>query len=107
MKSVVSLSVGDVWVGIVGDEELDDVEVAVACCPLHWGGDEISSKGVDFCALFEEVTTGGDLSVDGCPVEWSDVLFITVCRFSLSGFDELSKCMDVAPLCCQENVDLH
>ena len=53
MQCVVTLSISDGGVGVMGDEELDDVEVSVACSPLHRCCDQISSKSIDFCPLFE------------------------------------------------------
>jgi hypothetical protein len=36
----------------MGYEHLDDIEVAIAGGPLHWGGYEVATKGIHLCALF-------------------------------------------------------
>ena len=63
MEGVVPLGVGDVWVGAVGDEELDDIEVAIACCPLHRRCDEVAAECINLSALLEEVFTSWHLCV--------------------------------------------
>lgn len=57
MERVVPLRVLDIRVGAVGDEELDDIEVAASGCPLHGCCDKVTAECVDFGALFEKVAT--------------------------------------------------
>lgn len=69
MQGVVALGVFDVRVCTVGDEELNDIEVAAAGGPLHGCCDEVAAEGIDFGALFKEEATGGDLGIYSGPVE--------------------------------------
>jgi len=64
----------------VCDEELNDINVSITGGPLHGSSDEVTTQGVDLCALFEEVSTCRKLRVDGCPVEGGDVLGVSVNR---------------------------
>lgn len=58
MQGIVSLRICDVRICAMGNEKLDDVKVSIASGPLHWGSDEVTTESIDFCALFEEVSTG-------------------------------------------------
>ena len=78
VEGVVALRVLDIRIGAMGYEELNDVEVAITSRPLHGRGDEITTEGIDFSALFEEVATCRELRIDGRPVKGSDVLVIAV-----------------------------
>jgi hypothetical protein len=60
------------------DEELNDINVSVTSGPLQGGSDEVSAQGVDFSALFEEVSACGELRVDCCPVKGGDILRVSV-----------------------------
>lgn len=90
VKGVISLSIADIRVGAVGDEQLDDIEVTVAGCPLHGRRNEVAAERVDLCTLFEEVPARRDLGIDRSPVERGDVLFVAVGGFRLARLDELA-----------------
>lgn len=79
MQCIVPLRVRDVGICAVCDEELNDVNVSITSGPLHWSSDEVTTEGIDFCALFEEVPACPQLRVDCGPVEGSDVLRVSVC----------------------------
>jgi hypothetical protein len=49
VKGVIALAVGDVGVGAVCDEKLDDIDVPVTRRPVKWSRHKISTLGVDFC----------------------------------------------------------
>ena len=68
VQGVVPLGIGYGGVGVVGNEQLDDVEIPVASGPLHRGSDKVTAEGVDICALLEEVAAYSDVGVDGGPV---------------------------------------
>jgi hypothetical protein len=106
VKGVVALRVPNIRVGAMGDEQLYDVEVAITSCPLHGCGNEISAEGIDLCTLLEEVATGGDLSIDGRPMEGSDILLIAVRSPSATGLYELSDDVEVPALGGHENIGL-
>ena len=72
------------------DEELNDINVSIASGPLHRSSNEVATKGVDLCALFEEVSACRKLRIDRCPVKGSDVLRVSVSRRGSTGFDEVS-----------------
>ena len=103
MVGVVALRILDIRIGAMGDEQLNDVEVAITSRPLHGRGDEITTEGIDFGALFEEVATSGELRIDGCPVKGSDVLVIAVRSVRTSRLYELPNEGDVATLGGQKN----
>jgi len=64
----------------VCDEELNDINVPIAGGPLHWSSNEVTTEGVDLCALFEEVPACCELRIDRCPVKGSDILRVSVGR---------------------------
>jgi hypothetical protein len=103
VEGVVALRILDIRIGAMGDEQLNDVEVAITSRPLHGRGDEITTEGIDFGALFEEVATSGELRIDGCPVKGSDVLVIAVRSVRTSRLYELPNEGDVATLGGQKN----
>ena len=103
VQSVVTLCVLDIRIGAVGYEQLDDIEIAITGRPLQGTSDEIAAKSIDFCALFEEVTTCGKLSIDGCPVKGGDVLVIAVRSARTTRLYELPEEVDVATLGGQKN----
>ena len=80
MQGVVSLRICDIGICAVCDEELNDINVSIASGPLHGSSDEVTTEGVDLCALFEEVPACRKLRVDGCPVKGSNVLRVSVGR---------------------------
>lgn len=71
VKGVVSLSVGEGWIGIMRNQQMDDIEVSISSGPLQWSRLEIATDGVDFCALFYEVTAGRQLGIDCGPMKRS------------------------------------
>ena len=103
VEGIVALRVLGIWIGAMGDEQLDDIEVAITSRPLHGSSDEVSAEGVNFCALLEEVATRGDLSIDGCPMEGRDVLLIAVCSSRATGLYELPDEVKVPTLSGHEN----
>ena len=103
VEGVVALRVLEIWIGAMGDEQLDDIEVAITSRPLHGSSDEVSAEGINFCALFEEVATRGDLSIDGRPMKGSDVLLIAVRSSSATGLYELPDEVKVPALSGQKN----
>ena len=78
MQSVVTLRIRNIGIRAVGDEELNDINISVTSGPLHRSGDEVPAEGIDFSALFEEVSACGELRVDCCPVKGSDILRVSV-----------------------------
>jgi hypothetical protein len=68
VQCIVSLRIRDIGIGAVCDEELDNVNVSIASGPLHWSSDEVATEGIDFGALFEEVSACRQLRVDCGPV---------------------------------------
>lgn len=106
MQCVVALRVLDIGIGAMGYEELNDIEVAITGRPLHGGSDKIATEGIDFCALFEEVATSGELSIDGRPMKGSDVLVIAVRSPRTTRLYELPDEVDVATLGGQKNTRL-
>lgn len=98
VQSVVALCVPDIRIGAVGYEQLDDIEIAITGRPLQGTSDEIAAESIDFCALFEEVATCGELSIDGCPVKGSDVFVIAVRSSRTARLYELPDEVDVATL---------
>lgn len=68
VKGIVPLRVLDGRIRTVRNEEVEDVEVAVACSPLHWCCHEVASEGVDIRTLLKQVAACSHLSVDSCPV---------------------------------------
>jgi hypothetical protein len=103
VQGVVALCISDIRIGAMGYEQLNDIEVAITGRPLHGSSDEIATENIDFCALFEEVATGGELSVDGCPVKGGDVLVIAVRSPRTTRLYELSDEVNVATLGGQKN----
>lgn len=103
VEGVVALGVLDIRIGAMGYEQLNNVEVAITGRPLHGRSDEITTEGIDFSALFEEVATCGELRIDGCPVKRSDVLVIAVRSPRTSRLYELPNEVDVATLGGQKN----
>ena len=103
VEGVVALGVLDIRIGAMGYEQLNNVEVAITSRPLHGRSDEITTEGIDFSALFEEVATCGELRIDGCPVKRSDVLVIAVRSPRTSRLYELPNEVDVATLGGQKN----
>ena len=103
VEGVVALCVLDIGIGAMGDEQLNDVEVAITSRPLHGRSDEITTEGIDFSALFEEVATCGELRIDSCPVKGSDVLVIAVRSPRTSRLYELPDEVEVATLGGQKN----
>jgi len=73
---------------------------------LHGRSDEIATEGIDFGALFEEVATSGELRIDGCPVEGSDVLVIAVRSPRTTRLYKLPDEVDVTTLGGQKNARL-
>jgi len=104
VEGVVALRVLDIWIGAMGYEQLNDVQIAITSRPLHGSSDEIAAKGINFSALFEEVATCGELRIDGCPMEGSDVLAIAVRSPRATRLYELPDEVDVATLGGQKNV---
>jgi hypothetical protein len=103
VQGVVALCILDIRIGAMGYEQLNDIEIAITGRPLHGSSDEIATESIDFCALFEEVATCGELSVDGRPVEGSDVLVIAVRSPRTTRLYELPDEVDVATLGGQKN----
>ncbi|KIL64586.1 hypothetical protein M378DRAFT_163039, partial [Amanita muscaria Koide BX008] len=68
----------------MGYEEMDDIEIAVASSPLHRRCDQVTTNSVDFGALFKKIPTCRSMSVDCCPMQWGNVLCVTVSCLSLS-----------------------
>ena len=68
VQCIVSLRIRDIGISAVRDEELNDVNVSITSGPLHWSSDEVTTQGIDFSALFEEVSACGQLRVDRGPV---------------------------------------
>lgn len=75
----------------MSDEELNDINVSIASSPLHWSSDEVTAEGIDFRALFEEVSACRLLRVDCSPVKGSNVLRVSVRRCGTTGLDESSN----------------
>ena len=98
VQRIVPLAVRDIGIGVVGDEELDDVEVPVSRGPLHGCGDEVSAERIDLGAVLEEEAAGCEVGVYGCPVQGCDVLVVAVVYCCFAAFDELAKEGDVASL---------
>lgn len=98
VEGVVALRVLDIWIGAMGDKQLDDIGVAITSCPLHGSSDEVSAERINFCALLEEVATRGELSIDSCPMKGSDVLLIAVCSSRATGLYELPDEVEVPAL---------
>lgn len=69
VESIVTLRIRYIRIGVVGDQQLDDIEVSVACSPLHRCSDEITAERINLCALLQQVSTCGSLSIDRCPVK--------------------------------------
>lgn len=90
----------------MGDQQLDDIEVAVASGPLHWGCYEVATQCIDFGPLIQKITTSGDLGVYCSPVKWGDVLVVTIRCLRLSRVDELSDEINVATLGSDKNACL-
>lgn len=103
VKGVVALRVFDIRIGAMGIEQLNDVEIAITSRPLHGRSDEITTEGIDFSALLEEVATCGELRIDGCPMKGSDVLVIAVRSPRTTRLYELPNEVDVATLGGQKN----
>ena len=80
MQGVVSLRICNIGICAMCDEELNDINVSITGGPLHGGSDEVTTEGVDLCALFEEVPACRKLRVDGCPVKGSNILRVSVGR---------------------------
>lgn len=80
VQCIVSLRIRDVRICAVSDEELNDVDISIASGPLHWSSDQVTTEGINFCALFEEVSACRQLRVDCGPVEGGYILRVSVCR---------------------------
>ena len=106
MERVVSLGVSDVRVGVVSDEQLNDIKVSVPRCPLHRRCDKVPSQRVDFSALFEEIAACGDLSVNGSPMQRGNVLFVAVGCLCFARFYKFTYGSDISALRGDEYVDL-
>jgi hypothetical protein len=106
VEGVVPLRVLDIRIGAMGDEQLNDVEVAVTSRPLHGRSNEIATEGINLSALFEEVATCGELRIDGSPVKRSNVLVIAVRSPRTTRLYELPDEVDVATLGGQKNTRL-
>jgi len=103
VEGIVALRVPDIGIGAMGNEQLDDIEVAITSRPLHGSSDEVAADGINFCALFEEVATRRDLSIDSCPMEGSDVLLIAVRGSRATGLYELPDEVEVPTLSGHKN----
>jgi len=52
VEGIITLRVANSGIRIVCNKQLDYVEISIACCPLHWSGDKITTKSIHLCALF-------------------------------------------------------
>lgn len=106
VQRIIPLRITDIWVGVVRNQQLDDVEVAVARSPLHGRSDEVATECIDLGACLQQVAAGGELGIDGSPVQRCNVLLVAVRGFCAPGLDERADEMDVAALSCDEDVCL-
>ena len=106
MERVVSLGVSDVRVGVVSDEQLNDIKVSVPRCPLHRRCDKVPSQRVDFSALFEEIAACGDLSVNGSPMQRGDILLVAISSLRLARLYEFTDRGHIPALRSHEYIDL-
>ncbi|KAF6743274.1 hypothetical protein DFP72DRAFT_137954 [Ephemerocybe angulata] len=107
VQGVVALAVGDGRVRAVRNEQVDDVEVAVARGPLHGRRDEVAPARVDVRALLEQVAACGDVGVDRRPVQRRHVLLVAVRGGGAARLDELAQGGYVSSLCSDEDAHLH
>ena len=106
VEGVVALRIGDVRVRVVGDEQLDHVQVPVARRPLHRRCDEVAPKRIDLRTLLQEKAARCNLCVNGSPVERCNVLLVTVRCMRLARLDEVPERLNVAPLGGHKDIGL-
>lgn len=107
MERVVALRVRNVWVGIMGNEQMDNIEVPVSCCPLHRRRNQVSSKRIDFRTLLQQIPTRRHLRIDRRPMQRGNVLLVAIRRLRLARLYQTSNGMYVSALRCNENVSLN
>lgn len=78
MQCIVPLRIRNRGVGIVRNEEMDNIQITIPSRPLHGRSDEVSAQRIDLCALFQQVPTCSDMGIDRGPVEWCYILLVPV-----------------------------
>jgi hypothetical protein len=98
MERVECLTIYEVGVSSVLEEEMDDLNAAVACGPHEWGSVKLAPEGIHDGATRDEERGEGHVSVDGRPVERRDLLVVGIGGMCQLRVQELSDGLRVAPL---------